>query len=113
VTVNGNRTLSVVGSSIGNLALNGTTAATLTSSTRGTVAGTGTLLEPQVSGSKVFAASASEGVVFDVPRPNADYTVTMDTGIVSIPYVSVKSTAGFTITFGAPVSTTVYWTVLS
>ena len=112
VTMNGNRTLSVQGSSVGNLVLNGTTAATLTNSTRGTVAGTGTLSETQSSGTKAFAASATETVTFDVARPNANYTVTLDTGVVTSVYAINKSVAGFDIVFSGPVTTTVRWTVL-
>ena len=113
VTVNGNRTLTVSGSSIGNLTVNGTTAATLKNSSRGTLAGAGTVLESQVSGSKAFAASNTETVTFPVARPNANYTVALDTGINTVSRVDNKLATGFDIVFTAPVTTTVYWTVLS
>ena len=113
VTMNGNRTLGVSGSNTGNLALNGTTAATLQNSSRGTVAGTGTLLESQSSGTSVFVASLLETVVFPVARPNANYTVTLDTGIIASAFAVAKTVNGFDITFVAPVSTTVFWTILS
>jgi len=113
LTLNGNRTLAVTTSSVGNVTVNGTTAATLRNSTRGTAAGAGTLLEPQVSGSTVFAASATETVTFSVARPNANYTVALDTGLNTVSRVTNKLTTSFDIVFTAPVSTTVYWTVLS
>lgn len=113
VTVNGNRTLVVNGSVVGNVTVNGTTAATLRNSSRGTAAGAGTLLESQVSGSTVFAASATETVTFPVARSNANYTVALDTGLTTVSRVDNKSAASFDIVFTAPVNTTVYWTVLS
>lgn len=113
LTLNGNRTLAVTTSSVGNVTVNGTTAATLRNSTRGTAAGAGTLLESQVSGSTVFAASATETVTFPVARPNANYTVSLDTGVVTASRVTNKLATSFDIAFTAPVSNTVYWTVLS
>lgn len=113
VTVNGNRTLSVQGSDVGALTLNGTTAATLKNSTRGVAAGAGTLLESQVSGVQAFAVSAVETVTFPVARPNANYTVALDTGVATTAYVTNKLAGSFDITFTAPVTTTVFWTVTS
>ena len=113
LTLNGNRTLSVTTSSVGNVTVNGTTAATIKNSSRGTLAGAGTVLEPQVSGSTVFAASATETVTFPVARPNANYTVALDTGLTTVSRVDNKLATSFDIVFTAPVSTTVYWTVLS
>ena len=113
VTMNGNRTLTVAGSALGNVTVNGTSAATLSFSTRRVVAGAGTLLEPQTSGTVSFVASLSEPVAFDVARPNANYTVALDTGDVTTSVVASKANGGFTVTFAAPVTTTVYWTALS
>jgi len=113
VTLNGDRTLTVKGSAIGNLTLNGTTAATLLDSSRGTAAGAGTLAESLVSGSTTFVVSALEPVLFSVARPNANYTVVLDTGIVATAYVTLRTPTGFSITFVGPVSTAVYWTVLA
>lgn len=113
LTLNGNRTLAVTTSSVGNVTVNGTSAATLRNSTRGTAAGAGTLLESQLSGNTVFAASATETVTFPVARPNANYTVSLDTGLNTVSRVDNKLATSFDIVFTAPVSTTVYWTVLS
>jgi hypothetical protein len=113
VTLNGNRTGLIQSSTVGNLSIGGTSAMTLVSSKRGTVAGTGTLEESGVSGSTSFVASLSEAVVFAVPRPNANYAVMLDTGVSAASAVTLKTAAGFTITFGAIQTTTVYWTVSS
>lgn len=111
VAMYGNRTLVVSGSTVGNLSLNGTTATTLKFSSRGSVAGPGTLSEPVTTGSVPFTGSASESVVFDVPRASGTYGVSLDTGNVTPSYVSAKSATGFTVTFSSPVTTTVYWNV--
>lgn len=111
IAMYGNRTVVVSGSTVGNLSLNGTTAATLKFSSRGSVAGTGTLSEPTTTGTLPFVASATESVLFDVPRASGTYVVGLDTGESTSSYVSAKSTTGFTVTFTSPVTTTVYWTV--
>ena len=111
VTVNGNRTLAVDSSSLGNLVLGGTTAAELRSSRRGTVGGTGTINESAVAGTLVFAASLAETVTFGVPRTDADYVVTLDTGVPDSAYVSARLVTGFTVTFGLVQTTTVYWSL--
>jgi len=108
VTANGNRTLTVKSSSIGNLVLGGTTAAILTNSTRGTAGGAGTL-NANASGTLAFTASAAETFTFPIPRSNANYAISLDTGIVSTAFVSSRLTTGFTVTFAAPVTTTVRW----
>jgi hypothetical protein len=113
VTMYGNRTLAVAGSTLGNLSLNGTTATTLAYSSRGSVAGTGTLSEPLTSGTASFTASASEVVTFDVPRASGSYTVSLDTGVLTSVSVPAKDASGFTVTFSAPVTTLVNWTVTS
>ena len=112
ITMYGNRTLNVVGSAVGNLSLNGTTAATLETSTRGTVAGPGTLSEPVVSGTLTFTTTTTGSVVFGAPKPvGTSYTVALDTGVGTLAYVSAKDNTGFTVTFMGAVTTTVYWTV--
>ena len=113
LTLNGNQTLSVTTSSVGNVTVNGTTAATIKNSTRGTAAGAGSLLEPQVSGLTGFSAVSTQTVTFPVARPNTNYTVALDTGLTTASRVTNKLTTSFDIVFVAPVTTTVYWTVLS
>jgi hypothetical protein len=111
ITLNGDRTGTVLSSTVSNLVLGGTSAMTLFASRRGTVAGSGTLDEPSLSGTTVFAAVASVPVVFAVPRSSATYTVALDTGVLAASTVSAKTAAGFTIDFALPQVTTVYWTV--
>ena len=113
VTVSGNRTFSASGSTFGNVVLNGSTAAVLASCTRGTVSGSGTLSETQASGQVAFSGSTSESVSFPVARPNATYTVVIDAGDPTPACISSKSASGFDVVFSSPVTTTVYWTVLS
>ena len=108
VTVNGNRTLTAKNSALGNLVLGGTTAATLVNSTRGTVGGAGKL-NSNTSGTLAFVASAAETFAFPVERTNANYAVALDTGIATTAYVSARSAVGFTVTFAAPVTTTMRW----
>lgn len=111
ITVYGNQSTEVTGSTVGDLSINGTHAVTLKYTSRGTAVGAGTLTETLATGSLAFAASASETASFDVARPGAVYTVGLDTGVSTASYISARTTTGFTITFSAPVTTTVYWTV--
>ncbi len=113
LTMNGNRTLTVVGSAVGNVTLNGTTTATFKTSSRGTLAGAGTLSEEQTVGTVGFVGSASEAVVFGAPRPNANYAVSLETLVYTTSKVSNKLATGFTVEFSAPETTTVSWTVTS
>ena len=111
ITMYGNRTLVVSGSTVGDLSINGTTAATLSFTSRGSAAGTGTLSETSTGGSVTFTGSASEAVLFDVSWPNNTYGVYLDTGNVTSSYVSSKDATGFTVTFSSPVTTTVRWNI--
>jgi len=113
VTQNGNRTGLIQTSTIGNLAIGNTSAVTLVGSKRGTVSGIGTLNEAISSGSTDFSASASEAVVFDVPRPDALYSVYLDPGVLALVAVTAKTAAGFAIGFGGVQTTTVNWTVVA
>jgi len=113
VTLNGNRTGLIQTSTVGNLSIGGTSAMTLVGSKRGTVIGTGTLDEPSVSGSTPFVLSLSQPVVFTVPRPNANYSVYLDTGVLDPAVVTGKTAAGFTIGFGIVQTTTVQWTAVA
>lgn len=111
ITMYGNRTLLASSATLGDLSLNGTTAATLQFTSRGGATGTGTLSETLTTGTLLFTGSATESVVFDVSRANGTYSVALDTGDATPAYVSARDATGFTVTFTSPVSTTVYWTV--
>jgi len=113
VTLNGNRTGLIQGSSVGNLSIGGTSVMTMVNSTRGSLVGTGQFDEPNTSGTVVFAASASEAVLFSVPRTNANYNVFLDTGTVDPFLIASKTINGFTITFGGVQTRTVSWTILA
>lgn len=113
VTLNGNRSGLIQTSTVGNLLVSGTSALTLVASKRGTISGTGTIDEPSVSGSVAFVASASQSVVFAVPRSNANYGVYLDTGVLANVQITGKTAAGFTINFGVVQTTTVYWTAVA
>lgn len=113
VTVNGDRTLKVLASEIGDLTLNNTTAATLIHSSRGTAVGTGTLAESIQRGSVSFAASASEVVTFTVPHPDAAYIVALEYEATTLAVTNSKGAAGFTVEFPAgPQTTAVNYAVL-
>lgn len=116
--VDGDRTLTLVGSQVGELSLLGTTAATLISSQKGLVvsAAGATLAEPIQRGSVAFAASASESVAFVTAQPDSTYSVSLEVGAQSageeVPWVSSKTAAGFDITFASAQTLPVDWMVL-
>jgi len=77
----GDQSLNAYSSSLGALTLNGTTVATLYSSTRTTATqagGTPTLAQPHIRSEVVFTASTSETITFDVPNPDTNYTVLVE-----------------------------------
>lgn len=112
VTFSGTQTLSTIASKIGALTLNDTTAALSRHSSRGTLLGTGTLAETLLTGSKVFAASATETVTFDAPQPDTNYTVSLEREVDARIVVTNKATTGFDIVFPAGAqSTTVSYTI--
>jgi len=97
----GDQTLAVQHSSVGAVTLSDTVAATLTASTRTTATvggGTPTLAEGKVIGTLAFAASASESYTFDVPQPDANYTVLVESPTTaSVLAVTNKATTGFDV----------------
>ena len=116
VAQDGAQSLLISQSSITTLELNSTTSATLWNTRRTTAsitAGTPTLAETQFSDSVVFTASASETVTFDIPQPDAAYFVFVDSPTLgSIPQVTSRTAAGFTIeTAGAFTGTVNYLVV--
>lgn len=109
VAQGGDRLLNIAHSSIGALVVNDTTEANLDQTSRGVATGTGTLAETMATGIKVFAASASEPVVFAVPQPDAVYSVLVSASVPGS--VTAKTAAGFTILLTAPVTETVFYTI--
>jgi|GEM_PF-3472223 len=117
-TVGGGGALTAQNSSLGALDVTGSSAATLTNCTRGTLTGDGTstVAETLSVGSLAFAAAPAATFTFPVPQPDAAYTVHLDSAILpgavaDIPVVTSRSAASFTVTFGAPQTTTVGFTV--
>jgi len=117
MTLGGDRTATFVHSRIGDLTLSDTIAVTLIRTNRGTATvgiGTPSLAESTLTGTVTFAASASEVVTFDVPQPDAVYTVLVDSPVSGVfPQALARSTDDFTLTEASgPFSGTVFYTVM-
>jgi hypothetical protein len=111
VVLLGDQAAIIRGSDIGDITCNNTFSATLISSSRGTAAGSGVLVEEINQGSVVFAASSSESVSFAVDTVDANYGVSLDYEMASLANVKLKAVGGFDIEFPAPQTGTVFWTV--
>lgn len=111
VTMNGDRALTLVGSAIGTVTANGTSAVNVVYSSHGTASGAGTLAENLLTGTTDFVGVDNVDVTFPIARPSASYSVSLDAGVATQPWVTAKATTGFTIQFPAPVTLTVAWTV--
>lgn len=115
VTINGDRTMVAVNCELGDTLIEDTVAARLVNSTRDTLggAGAGTVAESSLVTSAALVAANNTTVTFGVSQPNTSYTVLVDVptaGITSA--VTAKTVDDFTVTFSAPVTGTVYFTVL-
>jgi hypothetical protein len=111
----GDRTLTVVGSKVGTVFPQGTTVAKLIHTSREGLnsGGTPTLAETVSSGSVAFVASVLETTTFDVPQPDTNYSVHLDSSVLgNIPQVTAKTTADFTIETPGPLTDTVRYTVI-
>ena len=96
-----------------------TTAATFRNTERGTLAisgGTPTLAESRIIGSQAFVASASETITFDIPQPDALYTVVSEQPGGGVVGVQNKLAASFDLAEVAgpatPITATVNYVVL-
>jgi hypothetical protein len=116
VIMDGDRTLEVRNSAIGDLTLNGTTAATLIATSRGTATGaTATLAEPLLQGVATFIAASTVSVTFNPDQPDDNYQVVLTplaTTSDQIPWISAKAATGFTINFSGAQSMSVDWSVI-
>lgn len=118
VSFDGDRNLVVVGTALGDLTLNGTASASLIGSTRnGINAAVGTTLaEPYVSGMTPFVADTSQAVVLPAEQPDTNYRITLELDGVTVnqdtPWITAKTTTGFTINFSFNQTLTVYWAVI-
>ena len=113
LTVVGNQEALFRNCNIGTISVDGTVFVDLHNTSFVSATGPGTMNVDQLSGSSPISSASSVAVVFPVARADANYTVSLDPGISSLPWVSVKAATGFTIQFGGSVSTTVAWTVLT
>lgn len=110
------RSVIAEGSDLGALTLD-TCAVTLSGCRRGSVATSGgaTLAEPTQVGVVVLAAEATKAVTFGVPHPDDSYRVSFELPSApasgDIPWVTLKTVAGFTINFAHAQTMTVSWAV--
>lgn len=116
VALTGDRTLEVRGCGVGDVTLSDTVAASLIGSTRGISAvgaGTPTLEESVVSGTRSFVASSSEVVSFNVLQPDTSYWVFLDVPVLGLTAaVTARTTAGFTISTSAPYTGSIGFSVI-
>lgn len=114
LTVNGDGvgTFTATSCRLGDVTINGNAPLALMNCSRGSAAGAGTLAEDTQEGSVGFAVSASESVVFGVAQPDASYSVHPETELTVAMGVVSKTSAGFTLEFAAPQTTTVIYKVL-
>lgn len=101
-------------STVGDLTLLGEVSLSLESSPRGTVNvnDSATLSEPHLSGTVTFDEESSKEVSFRVPQPNGEYQVFLsltDNPNGNSPWVSGKSSTGFTINFADDQTQDVMW----
>lgn len=101
-------------STVGDLTLSGEVSLTLESSSRGNVNtnASATLSEPRLSGTVTFEDESSKEVSFRVPQPNGEYQVFLsltDNPNGNPPWVSDKSSTGFTINFADDQTQDVLW----
>lgn len=97
----GDRPVVVLNSNLEAVELSGTVDMSLRQSTRtsaSVVSGTPTLSEPIRVGVASFNLSSSEVITFDVPQPDTNYVVLLETQDPGVNYsVTSKTTSGFTI----------------
>lgn len=110
VDLSGDRVMTVVGSRLGDVGMDGPTLR-MFSSSRTEVTGSGVLSEERTTGSVTFAASSSENVSFDIDQPDTSYEVFIDSPTSARPWATTKTTNGFTINFSSNQSATVFWRV--
>ena len=115
VSLAGNQAVTVVGSILGAITLAGSVALSLAGSKRGAVTpgGTATLAEPVQRGNAALVGVNSLAVVFPVPHPDANYTLTYEPqgapASNNPPYTSAKAASGFTVHFASVQTMDVQW----
>ena len=115
VLLTGDSPISISSSIVGNMSLTGTLAVKLIDCSRGIVSSSGgaTLAEPITRGTVVFTAQATASVTFTTAQPDSNYSIGLeedaDTGGDNW-YVTGKSGAGFTISYGSLQTLNGTWT---
>ncbi len=113
IVAGGTESLVGLNSNFNNLTLSGTLTTTLKSCTRNTAtvdAGDPTLSESLTSGTLSFDDSNSEIVTFDIPGPDANYRVALDSPTTSaILAVTAKDSESFTVEASDDITGTVGW----
>ncbi len=114
VTVNGDRNFTASWCLISDLLIEDTVSARLVDTRRSTLggAGTPTVTEKTLVLQETVVATTSTTVSFDRDHPDTNYFVSCDvptTGVVA--NVTSKTVSGFTVTFSAPVTGVVFYSV--
>lgn len=115
VTHNGDRSFTAMNCEMGAVLVEDTVTARFVNCTRDSIggAGTPTLAESTQTLSSVLAGAGSDAVVFARPQPDAVYAVFADVPTAGvITNVTTKTASGFTATFSAPVTGTVFYTIV-
>lgn len=115
LTVAGDREGVLLGSSVASLNIGGTS---VYAAEGGTVFGsltgsaTAAFLAPLV-GTVAFVASSSEVVTLPIPQPDNNYLVLLDCPVLgAVPQVIARNDADFTVSFSAPQTTTVRYSLM-
>jgi len=116
VTLNGDQTFLIRGTDVGDLTINGTAAVRLTGSRDSVTAAAGaSLKEPVQRGTVAFAASLAQVVTLPAKHPDTSYLVSFELGAAPVnqdtPWITAKTTSGFTINFSSAQTMAVGWTV--
>lgn len=115
VTINGDRTFVAMNCEMGATLIEDTVVGRLVNSTRDSLGGVGaaSVSESSLVLSSAIVASNLATVTFDRAQPDVAYTVLVDIPVAGITAnTTAKTVDDFTVTFSAPVTGTVYFTVL-
>jgi hypothetical protein len=111
VTLGGNRSFTWRECRVGAVVVNGTATAIFRASTYTSISGVGVADIDALGGVAEFSGDTTRAIVFDCPRATATYRVFLDSGVSALAWVSVRTTAGFTVAFGSSQTTSVRWRV--
>lgn len=115
LTQGGDRFLTAIGCVLGDVQVEDTVSARLVSCSRSALSATGTptTAETTLVLNSVLVGAGSDSVVFDSPQPDTTYAVLVDVPSAGITAnITSKTATGFTATFSAAVTGTVFYTIL-